>query len=374
MAWYDTLFDLGSKAVDYVVDNPGVVAGVVGNVAGAVGANNAGKDAAAASAEAGRQAAAAAEFRPYSITSGFGTGFFDTSRNQAGYQIDPTLQAFRDQAYGGASDFLGQVNTNPASAAQNYYDQQQSLMSGGRQAEDIALRNQQMQQGRIGLGLSSQAMGAGGPAGMGGGYVNPEQYQQQVARNMADQQLAGQSMQLAQADIDRNISRGSGMLQTATGLEQLGMSPLQMGADIGSRQAISGANQGKALLAGGQGAADANLAGGLGLSGMFSNAGNALMNYQQPQQQSQPSNMYSLSGGGGAGQSTPFGGGFSMGGSNMGLTAPRNGMANAPLQGSYDQYLAGRGALQMDVPLTREQFNTSGMGLSTQNSGMGLRF
>jgi hypothetical protein len=164
------------------------------------------------------------------------------------------------------------------------------------------------------------------------------------------------------------------MLQTATGLEQMGMQPLTLGAEIGSRQAISGGNQGTALLSGGNAAANANLAGSLGMAGMFSNAGNALMNYQQPQQQSQPSNMYSLSGGGGAGQSTPFGGGFSMGGSNMGLTAPRNGMANAPLQGSYDQYLAGRGALQMDVPLTREQFNTSGMGLSTQNSGMGLRF
>ena len=284
MAWYDTLFDLGSKAVDYVVDNPGQVAGVVGNVIGAVGANNAGKTAAEASAAAGQQAAAAAEFRPYSITSGFGTGFFDTSKNQAGYQLDPTLQAFRDQAYGGASDFLGQVNTNPASAAQNYYDQQQSLMSGGRGAEDIALRNQQMQQGRIGLGLSSQAMGAGGPAGMGGGYLNPEQYQQQVARNMADQNLAAQSMALSQADIDRNISRGQGMLQTATGLEQLGMTPLSMGADIGNSQAVSGANQGKFLLAGGQGAAEANLGAGLGMAGLFSSAGNAFKNYQQPQQ------------------------------------------------------------------------------------------
>lgn len=289
-SWWETILDYGSKAVDYTIANPGQVAGVVGNVIGAVGANNAGKDAAAASAAAGQQAAAAAEFRPYSITSGFGTGFFDTSKNQAGYQLDPTLQAFRDQAYGGASDFLGQVNTNPASAAQNYYDQQRSLMSGGRQAEDIALRNQQMQQGRIGLGLSSQAMGAGGPAGMGGGYLNPEQYQQQVARNMADQNLAAQSMALSQADIDRNISRGSGMLQTATGLEQMGMQPLTLGAEIGSRQAISGGNQGTALLSGGNAAAQANLAGGLGMAGLFANAGNAFKPYEAPAAQAAQAN------------------------------------------------------------------------------------
>jgi hypothetical protein len=239
-------------------------------------ARDAGQEAAAAAQAAGQQAAAAAEFKPYSITSGFGTSYFDKEKQQAGYEIDPVLKAFRDQMYGGAADFLGQVQTDPAAAAQQYYNQQQGIMAGQRGAEDIALRQQQLQQGRIGLGLSTDAMGAGGAAGMGGGYVNPQQFQQQVARNMADQQLAAQSTQLAQADIDRAISRGQGMLQTATGLEQLGMSPLTMGADIGSRQAVSQGQQAQALLAGGQGAAQANLAGGIGLAGMFAGAGNAL--------------------------------------------------------------------------------------------------
>jgi len=294
MAWYDTLLDYGSKAVNAVVNNPGESLGFAGNVIGGLQSRAAGKDAAAAASEAGRQAAAAAEFRPYSITSGFGTGFFDTNTNQAGYEIDPVLQAFRDQAYGGAADFLGQVTTDPNAAAQNYYNQQQGLMAGGREAEDIALRNQQMQQGRIGLGLSSQAMGAGGPAGMGGGYLNPGQYSQQVARNMADQNLAAQSMQLGQADIDRNISRGQGMLQNALGIEQLAMMPLTMGADIGSRQAVSGAAQGNALLSGGNAAAQANLAAGLGTAGMFANAGAAFKPYQPPTQATQANSPYGL--------------------------------------------------------------------------------
>ena len=251
-------------------------AGLAANVYGGIQARDAGQEAAAAQAAAGQQAAAAAEFKPYSITSGFGTSYFDKDKQRAGYEIDPVLAAFRDQMYGGAADFLGQVQTDPAAAAQQYYNQQQGIMAGQRGAEDIALRQQQLQQGRIGLGLSTDAMGAGGAAGMGGGYVNPQQFQQQVARNMADQQLAAQSTQLAQADIDRAISRGQGMLQTATGLEQLGMSPLTMGADIGSRQAVSQGQQAQALLAGGQGAAQANLAGGIGLAGMFSGIGNSL--------------------------------------------------------------------------------------------------
>ena len=249
------------------------------NVLGGMNSRDAGRDAAAANTAAAQQAAAAAEFKPYSITSGFGTSYFDTEKNQAGYEIDPVLKAFRDQMYGGAADFMGQVNADPTQAAQNYYNQQQGIMAGGREAEDIALRQNQLQSGRIGLGLSSNAMGGGGPAGMGGGYVNPEQFQQQMSRNMADQQLAGQSTQMAQADMDRNISRGQGMLQTATGLEQMGMQPLEMGANIGNRNAVTGAQQGALLLKGGQEAAQANMAGSLGLSGMFQNVGQSFGNY-----------------------------------------------------------------------------------------------
>jgi hypothetical protein len=140
-----------------------------------------------------------------------------------------------------------------------------------RQAEDVALRNQQMRSGRIGLGLSGEALGAG----VGTGYVNPEQYQRDLARSMADQQLAASSTQLAQADIDKAISRGTGLLQTGLGIEEQGLRPLTIGADIGSRQATSQGQQAQALLSGGQQAAMANLASGIGMSQALMNAGKA---------------------------------------------------------------------------------------------------
>ena len=233
--------------------------------------------AAAANAESAKIAADAAAFKPYAISTGFGSSYFDPSKNQAGYELDPLLSAFRNKMYGTGAEFLGQVETDPQAAAQQYYNQQQALMAGSRGAEDIALRQQQLQSGRIGLGLSGAAMGAGA----GTGYVNPQQYQQQLARSMADQQLAAQSQQLAQADIDRAISRGTGMLQTGLGIEEYGLRPLTIGADIGSKQAVSGGNQAQALLAGGQAAANANLAGSIagaqalqggikGFTGLFS--------------------------------------------------------------------------------------------------------
>lgn len=235
-------------------------------------AQNAGAQAAAAQQAAGEAAAKAAEFKPYSVTTGFGTGYINPETQQAGYQLDPVLEAFRNSMYGGAGQFLSQVQADPQLAAQNYYNQQQALMAGGRGAEDIALRQQQLQSGRIGLGLSGTAMGAGA----GTGYVNPQQYQQQLARAQQDQQLAAQSTQLAQADIDRAISRATGLFQTGAGIEEMGLRPLTIGADIGSKQQVSGNAQAQALLSGGQGAADARLAGGIQQANMFGDLGMGL--------------------------------------------------------------------------------------------------
>lgn len=229
-----------------------------------------------ATSAAAERAAAMGEFKPYSITSGFGTSFFDKDKQQAGYELDPRLKAFQNAMYGGATDFLGQINPDPTAAAQQYYNQQQGLMARGRVEEDIALRQQQLQSGRIGLGLSGASQGAG----VGTGYVNPDQYQQQLARSQADQQLAANSTQLAQADIDRAISRGAGLFQTGVGIEELGLKPLQMGMDIGNRAATLGANQGSTLLGGATSAAQANLAGTLGAAGMLSKAGRSASGYR----------------------------------------------------------------------------------------------
>ena len=251
----------------------GVGGSLIGGLFGASSARSAAKESAAAQLEAARIAADAAKFRPYSIKSGFGSSSFNTDDQTASYELDPTMKAFRDQLYGLSNQQMGQVNLDPTQAAQNYYNQQQGLMAGGRQAEDMALRQQQLQSGRIGLGLSGASQGAGA----GTGYVNPQQYQMQLARGMTDQNLAAQSSQMAQADIDRSIGRATGLFTTGTGIEQLGQSALTMGADIGNKASVSQGQQAAALLAGGQGAANANLAAGLGQAGMWGNMSKGLM-------------------------------------------------------------------------------------------------
>jgi hypothetical protein len=249
----------------------GDVLGALGNLGGYYAASQAAQNQANALNNLGAQAASMSEFKPYSVTSGYGTGYFDTSKQQAGYALNPVLEAFRNQFYGGAGNVLGQINLDPTKAAQQYVTQQQALLQPTRQAEDIALRNQQLNRGRIGLGVSGTAMGAGGA-----GMVNPEQYQRDLARARADQELATRAQEYGQADIDRLIGRGQGLFQFGAGIEELGLKPLTLGADLGKAVSTAGAQGAQSLLGAGQAAANANLFAGLQQANAIGGLGGAL--------------------------------------------------------------------------------------------------
>lgn len=239
----------------------------------------AGREANAANLETARIAAEAAKFKPYSITSGFGRGFFDTEKGTAGYEIDPRLASFRDTLYGQAEQTMGAIGT-PEEQARQYYQQQMGLLAPQRMQEDIAARERGLQTGRIGLGVSAGYGGAGDVSGM----LNPDDFARMRARELANAQIANESTTYGQNLIDKLIARGTGLFTSGAGVEQLGMTPLTMGADIGNKASVSAGNQASALLQGGQAGAKAmldsstnaaqyNLAGALGTAGTLQNAG-----------------------------------------------------------------------------------------------------
>ena len=223
-------------------------------------AQQAARDQAQQLSNLGATAAQAAEFRPYGVTTGFGTGYFDTANQTAGYELSPVFQAFRDRMLGTSAGVMDQLGAaDPQQAAAQYLAEQQGLLAPQRMAEDVALRNAQLGRGRVGLGLASEAAGAGM-----GGMVNPEQFSLNRARAMADAQMAAQSREMGQADIDRLIARGTGLFQTGSAIEQLGMLPLEAGGALGGRASTAGANVASNLFNAGSAAAQANLAAGLG--------------------------------------------------------------------------------------------------------------
>jgi hypothetical protein len=251
-----------------------VVIGAIGSALGGLFGGNAAKRAAEENARANLEstklAVDAAKFRPYAVTTGFGSSLFNTDDQTAGYTLDSRLQALRDQYYGLGEQALGGIELDPTKAANDLYNRVMETTEGSRLARDIKLRADQLAGGRVGYGISPEAVGAG--AGTGG-MINPERYTNTLADAVANRKLALEAIGQSQADIDRGIARGSGLLQSGFGVENLGMGALAMGADIGNRAQVSGANQAQALLSGGQAAAQANLAAGLNTANLYQNLG-----------------------------------------------------------------------------------------------------
>ena len=243
-----------------------------GNVVGGLMQGNAARGAAdtsaAAQLEAARIAADAARFRPVGITTNFGTSNFgfDSSGNlsSAGYKLSPELQAMQDQIMGYTRQGLGDVGMlqnlgrgylaqTPEQAAADWMQKQQTLLQPSRQQQYA-----QMQQGLFNTGRSGLSVAQGGNLGA----ANPEAQAYYNALAQQDAALAAQAMQQGQ----NQTTYGLGLLSSAyapfqTGLgvsstiEQLGQTPLDIGAQLGGRSAQAGAIQAQSLLAGGMGAA-----------------------------------------------------------------------------------------------------------------------
>jgi hypothetical protein len=240
--------------------------GMFGDLVGGLMGQKAAENDAKRLTAAGRESSDLAEFKPYSVTSGYGTSIFDKDSQTATYTLDPRLAQYRDQLYGLNEQAMGDINLDTNQAAQTYYNQQQGLMAGSRGAEDIALRQQQLASGRIGLGLSGAAMGAGA----GTGYVNPEQYQRDLARAQVDAQLAASADQTARQRLDEDIARATGLFSVGTGVEQLGYNTMDTGAKYGAYQAEAGNNQGKLLYQGLSGASESYKTGDIAEANMWS--------------------------------------------------------------------------------------------------------
>jgi hypothetical protein len=89
---------------------------------------------------------------------------------------------------------------DPTAAAQEYYNQQQDLMSSGRAAEDARLSTSNFGRGTGGLGVQT---------GTGTAPSNPLAQALYNARSQQDRTLAGQSTDIARSRLQSDINLGS---------------------------------------------------------------------------------------------------------------------------------------------------------------------
>jgi hypothetical protein len=306
------------------------LASMGGNVLGAYIQGEAAKDAANTAAnaqmQAARTAAEAQKFRPVGITSNFGTSNFQFDPSGyltgAGYTLDPRLQAVQGGLLGGLPQTQQDVTNiqnmgrqymaqSPQEQAQQYIAQQQALLQPSRDREMAALGTQNYNQGTTGLSVAQGGTMAA---------ANPYASALANAQALQDLQLAAQATQAGQQQYTFGTGLLSGaysplqsQLGTAATLEQLGQSPLDIGAQLGGRSATAGANVGNTLLQGGLASARTAQAGnayspfGSAISGLASNqafgsgAGNYLNAYGnslQANRQYGAENVYGYGGGG----------------------------------------------------------------------------
>ena len=277
-----------------------------GSLLGGMMAGDSAADAAAAQSaaqlEAARIAAEESRFRPIGITTRFGGSQFTTGEDGrvsgASYTLTPELRAMQDrfmaltgqglsQAEAAQAAFaplsagaqglfgLGQqyLAQSPEQAAQQYMSRQQDLLAPSRERQMAQLQNRLFNTGRGGLSVGATGERPSGAAGLGAASPEMEAYYNALAQQ--DAQLAAQAQQ---AGMDQ-VRFGAGLLGTAgelmragyqgqvsalspyqaylggmTGLEELGLQPLNIGSALGGR--IANPEGGRMLYGGGMASAN----------------------------------------------------------------------------------------------------------------------
>ena len=256
--------------------------------------------------DAARIAAEESRFRPIGITTRFGGSQFTTGPDGrvtgASYTLSPELRAMQDrfmaltgqglsQAEAAQAAFaplstgaqglfgLGQqyLAQSPEQAAQQYMARQQDLLAPSRERQMAQLQNTLFQQGRGGLSVGATGARPSGAAGLGATTPEMEAYYNAIAQQ--DAELATRAAEEGR----RQVTFGAGLLGTGgellrggyqgqvaalapytsylggmTGLEELGLQPLNIGSALGGR--IANPEGGRMLYGGGLAAAQSQAA------------------------------------------------------------------------------------------------------------------
>ena len=182
---------------------------------------------------------AALQMTPTTVTTGFGQGTYNPATGQSGYTLSSPLAQMRDVFYGAAGDFLptaeqqayaqqvgdygqslfGQATgTNLQQQIADYYNQQQNILAPGRERESAQLADAQFKTGRLGYGTGTQ-----------GGYINPQQFALQQARESQNAQMLLGSEDRARAIQQQDIARALGLADSSAALS---MQPYQQASTL----------------------------------------------------------------------------------------------------------------------------------------------
>jgi len=166
-------------------------------------------------------------FKPFSLTTSAGTGY-GTEDGQFGAASSPEFKQAQGSALGGLNQLAPQVadafgrqpntfgfNSNIEGATQDIFNQQSALLQPAFAQQNSQMQNQLFGSGRMGLGLTAGAAGAGGE-----GFVNPDAFGLGRAQSQTLADLAVQSRQQALGEQQQQFGIDSGVFGINEGLQQ----------------------------------------------------------------------------------------------------------------------------------------------------------
>lgn len=203
--------------------------------------------------KAAQISADAAKFKPYTVTTGFGKGMFDTDKQTAEAQLSPEYQALRGKNLGLASKYFdANAGFNPDTFAADYFTKLWDVGSTDRNKAQTDLETRLLGQGML---------------GSTGGYWQKKSLEDAIGKERLMTELAARDQGFKEASNWAGL--GKDAVSNAMALDQAGMLPLEMGGVFGGRQATAGQAIGNTLMSGAIGAADARYKNTLGQNSIW---------------------------------------------------------------------------------------------------------
>jgi hypothetical protein len=245
-----------------------------------------------------RRAIEATEFKPYAVTSGFGSSYFDPESQTAGFELDDRLANFRDQNYDYANQIFGNINTDPTAEMQKTMGFYKEAVDPMRQAQALKLGANMLSGGRVGVGVSPAALGATIPEGMTGSglTMSPELLAMYSANAAQDKLAAMDAYSQARENIANDFKLGQDLFGFGTDIEKLATVPMDYSLKL--QQVQTPLQQAQANVWMGDGGTNDRLNADMGIANMLGGAGSALSSMVTPQS-STPSSMWAVGSGGG---------------------------------------------------------------------------
>lgn len=247
---------------------PSLISGLFGG-AGANAAASGSREASKLQQDAAKTAYAGGMYKPYGVTSGLGTASFEDG--QSSFSLDPRYQGQQDQMLGLGRQAFGAAQGDYGQLADKFYNQQRDLGAGSRNAEAMKLGESMFGTGSSGLRMGAESLGAGG-----GGLMSPEGYGFAQAFAQQDASDRYNAFDRAQQQRQTDIGIGQNMLNSATGLDQLGLGQQELGGMFGNYASNAANAAGSNLVSGMSGAAGNTQNAGMATSGGYTGIGNAI--------------------------------------------------------------------------------------------------